>query len=213
MKTLSLLVSLAIARSAFPGSCNPYIPAGLSTSCTTYLNALNTDSSIQSCLNTVVTATKAFAPGTDITKIQASTLSSTLSELCGSSVGCSPTVLRTQLTKFYAACSAELTGDTVVDDVVAIYDILYTLYPIRQSVCTLDDSQKPCLLDIGSGSQNSTAPSTNSTNLLAVTDDSAAADAARDASKNLYSVLPRHSLSRRDAESDFLANLDPYGER
>jgi hypothetical protein len=116
-------------------------------------------------------------------------------------------LLRIQLTKFYAACSAELTGDSPVDEVVALYDTLYTLYPLQRSVCAVDDDHKFCALDIGSGSQNSTSPSTNSTNVLAVADDSAVIDAAKAASENLYSVLPKRSLSRRDAETEFLANL------
>jgi len=207
MKTLSILVSLAVARSAFAQTTSPYIPAGISSSCTAYLEALNSDSSIQTCLNTIVTATASFAPGVDISKISSSTLSSTLSALCAPGTGCSSNVLRIQLTKFYAACAAELTGTTPVDDVVAIYDTLYTLYPLQHSVCALDDNQKYCLLDLGSVSQNSTSSSTNSTNLLAVTDDSIPADAAEATSENLYSTLPKRSLSRRDAEADFLVNL------
>jgi len=207
MKTLSILVSLAIARSAFAQTTSPYIPPGISSSCNAYLEALNSDSSIQTCLNTIVTATAKFAPGVDISTISSSTLSSTLSALCAPDVGCTSNVLRIQLTKFYAACPAELTGSTPVDDVVAIYDTLYTLFPLRGSVCAQDDNQKYCLLDLGSVSQNSTSSSTNSTNLLAVTDDSTAADAAEATSEYLYSTLSKRSLSRRDAEADFLANL------
>ncbi|KAF4611474.1 hypothetical protein D9613_003907 [Agrocybe pediades] len=148
LKTLafaSLLTSAAVAQNSST-SANPLIPTGISSSCTTFLNALNSDSGLTGCLSALSKATSAFAPGSSTTPSSAA-VSSALDNLCDDSVtnSCSDSVVRSQITQFYAACPDELVKNPV-DSVVSIYDVLYTLTPLRQSVCSKDDSDSWCVM-------------------------------------------------------------------
>jgi len=64
--------------------------------------------------------------------------------------------MRTALTNFYAACQSELSSD-VNQQVLQIYDILYTVIPLRNAACSKDDSGKYCATEI-----TGTAPSASS---------------------------------------------------
>lgn len=125
---------------------NPLIPSGISQNCTTFLNSLDQDTSLTSCLSSLSSATSAFAPGGSSVPSQAA-VTAALGNLCADSVtsACPESLVRTKLTNFYAACSAELTTARV-DEVVQIYDVLYVLSPLRTSVCSKDDSGSWCVL-------------------------------------------------------------------
>lgn len=60
---------------------------------------------------------------------------------------CSETDIRTTLAAFYSACSAELTSK-FNENVVQIYDVLYTLSPLLSATCSKDDSGKYCASQI-----------------------------------------------------------------
>lgn len=58
---------------------------------------------------------------------------------------CPESLIRTQITAFFAACSDELTSNAV-QSVRNIYDVLYILLPLQTSICSKDDSGKYCAL-------------------------------------------------------------------
>lgn len=96
----------------------------------------------------------------------ASTVTSTLTQLCASSSGCSNSLIQTYLSSFYSACTAELTNpNSYSSDVREIYDFLYVVNPFMGAVCSKDgSSQKYCVLQIAaSAAANMTSIPANST--------------------------------------------------
>lgn len=125
-------------------SANPLIPDGLSQPCTTFLKTLNSDPTLASCLTTLTNVTSKFAPGAPTPS--SSDVASTLSNLCTSSVtgACPESLIRTQITNFYGACPDEL-ATKPVQSVRNMYEVLYTLLPLQQSICSKDDSGNYCV--------------------------------------------------------------------
>jgi len=141
MLSFALTVS-ALATVAFVQAANPLIPSSASEKCADYLAKLDADGSITSCTKPIITATSAFAPSKADAPTSAD-ISTALSSLCSSST-CTPSAFRSELTSFYAACSDELT--TSADSgVMELYDALYALIPLTESVCTKDDSGAYCV--------------------------------------------------------------------
>jgi hypothetical protein len=110
------------------------------------LNTLNSASDLNSCLATFTNATSAFAPGSNTTTSSAA-ITSALNNLCASSVStaCPESLIRTQLTSFFTACSAELTTGAVAD-VVKMYDVLYAILPMTTAACSKGDDGSYCVL-------------------------------------------------------------------
>jgi hypothetical protein len=68
-------------------------------------------------------------------------------------------VIRGKITEFYSACPSELTTSKN-SDVIKIYDILYTILPMRTSICSKDDSGSWCVMSSpksGTKEQNGSA--------------------------------------------------------
>jgi len=55
--------------------------------------------------------------------------------------------MRARLTQFYTKCPAELTSKPVAT-VKQIYDVLYTLSPLRTAICAKDDSGSFCVTNL-----------------------------------------------------------------
>ncbi|KAG6833393.1 hypothetical protein H0H87_007378 [Tephrocybe sp. NHM501043] len=150
--------SLAIVSLAATVALAQSVPTGISSDCSTFLNNLNTDSSFKTCLSSLNNATGDYQPGSAAaTSSTSAKVGSTLSNLCSSSVSnnCPESLVRSKLTDFYAACPAELTSN-LNKDVLHIYDILYTLNPLKTAVCSKDDSGNYCVTQ-------TTLPSTGQT--------------------------------------------------
>ncbi|PPQ80328.1 hypothetical protein CVT25_003611 [Psilocybe cyanescens] len=153
---VSALVSVALAQnstasasssaSSAASTVNPLIPSGISPTCLSFLQSLNSDSSLTSCLTSLSSATSAFAPGSSTTPSSAA-VTAALGNLCTDSVtsACSESLIRSKITSFYTACTDELTTKRV-DDAVKIYDVLYTILPLRTSVCSKDDTGSWCVM-------------------------------------------------------------------
>jgi len=149
---VSILTSAVLAQnstasaSTATSTANPLIPSGISQTCSTFLTSLDNDPTLASCLSSLSSATSAFAPGTTSTPSSAS-VTAALNNLCADAVtnACPESLIRSQITAFYTACPAELTTGRV-DEVVEIYDVLYTLLPMQTSVCSKDDSADWCVM-------------------------------------------------------------------
>jgi len=76
---------------------------------------------------------------------------------------CPSTTVQSELTKFYGACMAELTSSPNTQ-VQLQYDVLYSIIPMQNAICTKDDTGKYCVTEIGS---NSTAPSSSTLSTVA----------------------------------------------
>lgn len=152
MKSLAIvLLSVAAAYA----QTNPLIPQGISSACSAFMTTLDSDPQVLACTKAFSTVVSNFGVGSSSSTFTASTITSTLNSLSSTlSSACSESVLRGQLTSFYAACPAELTSSPN-PEVVRAYDVLYTLYPFSQSVCTKDDSGNYCVLEVGSSSNTS----------------------------------------------------------
>jgi len=161
MKTFALLSLVAVtvsAKSSGSGSSTAapaaattaaVIPTSVSQGCSTFLSSLDSNNDLKSCLSTLNSATGNLTPGSS-----ASDVTTALGSVCGGSAAsaCSDTLFRTQLTSFLAGCQQELSGSNPNDDVKRIYDALYALAPLRESVCSTDPSNTNggyCLTTIG----------------------------------------------------------------
>ena len=108
------------------------------------MNTFDTDSTVSGCLTTLTSITSKFAPGAPTPS--SSDVTSTLTGLCTTSVAdaCPESLIRTQITNFFGACPDELTTKPV-QDIRNIYEALYTLLPLRLSICSKDDSGNYCV--------------------------------------------------------------------
>lgn len=167
--TPPFLTSFALQTSSASASSSTLIPSGLSAGCSTFLTALNSDATLSACVTPLLTATNAAAISSN-----ASSLATSLDALCAAE-GCSNTFVRGRLTDFYGNCSAELAdeGQTAVR---SMYDILFTVVPLKEVVCTKDaDSGSYCVSALSangtaaassSSTSNGTAAATNGTNVV-----------------------------------------------
>jgi len=138
----SVLTSAVLAGTN--DAANPLIPSEISSTCASFLNDLNADATLASCLSTLKNITSEFAPGAS--NPSSSDVTSTLANLCTSSVtsACPESLIRTDITKFYSGCNDELT--TKPNQLVRnMYEVLYTIYPLQQSICSKDDSGDFCV--------------------------------------------------------------------
>jgi len=131
---------------------SPLIPSGISDKCTTFLWALNSDSSLTACTSSLIAATTGYGPGSSTEHTQAS-VQGTLSSFCSASstASCPESLIRGKLTEFYPACSVELV-DQPNDAVLRIYEVLYSITPLKTAVCAKDDSGKYCVMGSQGGS-------------------------------------------------------------
>ncbi|EPT00443.1 hypothetical protein FOMPIDRAFT_1060407 [Fomitopsis schrenkii] len=149
---LPILAASALASSAL-------IPSGISSGCSSFLDSFNQDTSLESCISPLLTATAQFGAGASNTSNPtSSTVSSALSSVCSAST-CSSQAVGTQLSKFYAACLVELTSN-VNKDVLRTYDVLYSIVPLQQAVCTKNSNGDFCVLDIASSNSSSVSSAT-----------------------------------------------------
>jgi len=147
---LSLVLSTTLAQSSTPAdnsTANPLIPTGITATCTQFLNELNTNSTLQTCTSSLLTATKQYAPGANATTFSSANVSTTLGSICSpnTETTCPDSFIRGKLVEFYSACPAELTSNPSAP-VQNIYDALYALVPFRSAICSKDDNDNYCLL-------------------------------------------------------------------
>lgn len=177
MRTHTFAAALAMASvfastSLAQSTSSSIIPTtGVSSGCSSFLTTLNNDTAIQTCTAPLLSATQFYANATSAAKnstaanttSSATALSSSLEKLCATNTGCDSGLIRQLLSQFWTACDSEIRAKNA--DVLAIYDVLYLLNPFHEAVCTRDDSNNYCVLNIASdsASQNSTTKRSLST--------------------------------------------------
>ncbi|CUA72210.1 hypothetical protein RSOLAG22IIIB_00873 [Rhizoctonia solani] len=132
---------------SYTADSNPLIPTDISAACSTFLNALNSDTTISNCLTPLNTALSSFTSGSG----SSSAVSKALNSVCSSNT-CSASSMRAKLTEFKDACSDDITAN---DMVAKQYDVWYSLIPFKSAICAKDaTTQAYCLLNTGSSSTN-----------------------------------------------------------
>lgn len=149
---LNTIVTLSLVATAVMAQNNPLIPQGISQGCTDFFTSLNSDSGIQSCAQSFISATQGYGPGSSSTPTAAG-ITSTLSTLCANSNSCPDSLIHGKLVDFYSKCNAELTSNPN-KDVQRTYDVLYVMTPMKQAVCSKDDNGKYCVTETGGSSSS-----------------------------------------------------------
>ena len=119
------------------------------------MTKLDSDPQILSCTKAFTSTIANFGAGSDSGSTNASAITSALNNLCPNLSACPQSVIRNQLTNFYAACSEELTSSPN-SDVIRAYDVLYVLNPFSSAICTKADDGGYCVLEVGSTSNTTT---------------------------------------------------------
>ncbi|KAI8996309.1 hypothetical protein BD414DRAFT_477485 [Trametes punicea] len=149
----ALFASVVLAQSA------SLIPSGISSQCSNFLTQFNQDTTFNDCTSAIVSATSEFAPSMNASAASAtpsaSTISSALNNVCSSASTCPETTIRSKLANLYDACGDELSSSPN-QDVIRLYDVLYALTPLKNAICSKDDSGRYCITQIAN---NSTASS------------------------------------------------------
>ncbi|KAJ1028674.1 hypothetical protein NDA16_001840 [Ustilago loliicola] len=125
------------------------IPSTASATCQTFLSTLNSDSQLDACTKPLLAATKFYSSNTTDSTAQ---LDSTLSELCSSNTGCDANIIRQRLDQFWQNCHTDLQSKN--DAVQAMYDNLYMITPLVNSICSKDENNDYCLKTIAKAAAN-----------------------------------------------------------
>lgn len=189
------------------------IPTSVSQKCQSFLTALNSNDQIAQCTAPLLTTVAAFHASSSSSaansySASSSQVQSALSDLC-SAPGCDDALLRSLLGQFNGNCSQELQAANQV--VLGSYDALYVLSPLRNAVCTRDESGGFCLDDIAQRSMPASSTGANATSI--VSSKSAVASASSSSSSNKNSTnnatapaAPKQNfavLAATNTESDY----------
>ncbi|EJD05261.1 uncharacterized protein FOMMEDRAFT_27426 [Fomitiporia mediterranea MF3/22] len=164
--TLSFLAAATVVRAQYSSSSSAtptssavtLIPTGISSGCSSFLQSLDSNSTLTSYVAPIVNATSAFSPYANSTNASSNAVNTVLGSLCASSSTSDDSAIRTQLSSFYSSCTNELTGSSSNKDVIRIYDVLYAIVPMKKAVCSKDDSGNYCVNQISSSVSSASAP-------------------------------------------------------
>lgn len=146
IKSLTIMSLLATSVFAQSSGENPLIPSGISEQCETFLNQVNSDTSLTACTDSLISATSAYAPGGAGTSANYATVTTALDNLCSANAACPDSLIRGKLAEFYPACQRELTTEPN-QGVLQIYDILYAIRPFSTALCSKGDDGKYCVTE------------------------------------------------------------------
>lgn len=185
---IAAIGAAALAAAQSGSSDSPYIPdSGISPGCSSFLQNLDSNAELASCSSSLLSATSLFDPtsasSSSTTEAQ---VSQTLRQLCSSGTSCTPALIKQSLTWFSGNCSAELSANNAV--VKSNYDVLYTLKPFTDAVCTRagGNTGAYCATQIG----ESSTPSLNGT-----TGAPGATASAQGSTGSFVNQIPQLSLS------------------
>ncbi|KAL0247848.1 hypothetical protein I308_103926 [Cryptococcus tetragattii IND107] len=154
------------------------IPTNITSSCSSFLSELNSDSTLSSCVAPLINATASFSPiAVASTNLTGDTINYTLASICKGKGGCDDATIRKWLGKFYSECYSELTSSTGYNSHVReLYDILYVVNPLKDAVCAVDSSnQEYCVNEIV---QSESISNSNSTSNSTASNSTSADDAS-----------------------------------
>ncbi|CDS82061.1 uncharacterized protein SPSC_02881 [Sporisorium scitamineum] len=133
------------------------IPSNVSATCQTFLSTLNSDTQLDACTKPLLAATKYYSSNSTDSAAQ---LDSTLADLCSTNTGCDANIIRQRLDQFWQNCHTDLQSNNAA--VQAMYDNLYMINPLVNSICSKDTNNDYCLKTIAKAAANSSrVPSSN----------------------------------------------------
>lgn len=149
--TLLLLSSSVAPVAAQSAAANvSAIPSNVSATCQTFLSTLNSDSQLDACTKPLLAATKYYSSNSTDSAAQ---LDSTLADLCSTNTGCDANIIRQRLDEFWQNCHTDLQNNNAV--VQAMYDNLYMITPLVNSICSKDTNNDYCLKTIAKAAASS----------------------------------------------------------
>jgi hypothetical protein len=137
-----VLVQVAVAQN---------IPTGISSTCTSFLQAFDSNADIKAAVGPINEALSAFSADKYSSATQQQ-LESALSATCGASF--SESAFKQQLQDFATDCADDLTGPNANRDVQEVYDRVYSLPALRRAICAKDDKGGWCAANLPSGSSS-----------------------------------------------------------
>lgn len=161
LAVISLFTTAVLAQSTSSGASNPLIPNDISPGCQSFLQAFDADPTLTACTQSLVNATQKYGANGSSSPPSKADVTATIDSICNGSASnaCPPSLVRSELAKFYANCSDELTSKPN-DQVRALYDMVYMAVPLQQALCAKDDSKNYCALS------TTGAPSTGDINTI-----------------------------------------------
>ncbi|GAC96343.1 hypothetical protein PHSY_003923 [Pseudozyma hubeiensis SY62] len=126
------------------------IPTDISSSCSSFLSTLNSDSQLDACTKPLLAATKYYSSNSTDSAVQ---LDSTLADLCSTDTGCDANIIRQRLDQFWQNCHTDLQSGNA--NVQAMYDNLYMITPLVNSICSKDKNNDYCLKTIAKAAASS----------------------------------------------------------
>lgn len=152
----SLVVLSTLISSSHQVAAQSTLPTNISSTCTSFLTSLDSDSRIKTCTAPLLSATQYYTnttTGSTSTEDADDALRESLGELCTSGQGCDSDMIRQYLNQFWTACTTEITAQNkAVQDV---YDVLYLINPFREAICSTDGNGNYCLTEVASNSTSS----------------------------------------------------------
>ncbi|UZJ51260.1 hypothetical protein CBS101457_000580 [Exobasidium rhododendri] len=194
----------AMAQNTTNTTTSSLIPTDISPACTTFMTNLNSDPLIATCTAPLLSATQYYANATSTTSnttSSAAALTSSLSQLCDNNTGCDSDLIRTYLSQFWTACDTEIRAKNV--GVQDVYDVLYLINPFHEAVCTKDDSNNYCVLNIATDTASKAADNTTTSRRSLFTNDDHSNLKRQDASETA-SAIEGSSLSSTNIAFLFL---------
>ncbi|KIK66237.1 hypothetical protein GYMLUDRAFT_82224 [Collybiopsis luxurians FD-317 M1] len=146
----SSLILFRLRKGSATATASSLVPTGISSACSDALNALNSNTQIQSCLSPMLKASASLAQDSSVS-------SSDLDTLC-STTTCDDSTIRSALSSISSSCSDELTSNK---DVITLYDAPYMLSPFKSALCSKSDSGSYCVLSSSANSSSSSSSSSN----------------------------------------------------
>lgn len=181
---------------------------------------MNENETINTCLNALISSTSAFDPANSGSATSAN-VNAALSTICSSSFDskCKAPQIRTSLTDFYTACQTDLLGtngdgSNGHKDIIAIYDVLYLILPLKEAICATDNGRY-CVVgnsptsgssvassaaasSSGSGPASSDAPSAAASNSGSESASSSASPSASASASSSASSASASAPAKRD---------------
>jgi hypothetical protein len=105
--------------------------------CQRFLDSLNANTKLDTCLKSITTATAAFNSPDSAAAATSSEITAAFDSMC-SSTACVRDDVVDLLTQFAGACADDL---VTTQEVSSTYDMLYNMIPMRSTLCTKDGAQ------------------------------------------------------------------------
>ncbi|KAG8813111.1 hypothetical protein FRC17_001667 [Serendipita sp. 399] len=193
-----IAAAFALATAVLAQTNSTGIPSDASTDCQNFLRTLNSDTTTQTCLNVLIDATSEFDPSvTGSNTLNATAINQALGKICMPSFNSTCTQhIREQLGQFYSSCRVDLLGQDGQGGkpaVIAIYDVLYLITPLRGAICS-KDSKGYCINQLSGISSSSSSGAASASSSASAAASSVPAKRAEDLYKRQTTVDGQETL-------------------